>query len=596
VLAVTEIMYHPPEINGTDLEFLEIKNTGTNTLNLSGVMFANAITFGFTNNTLLAPGQFFVLASDAAEFARKYPGVAAHGVYSGQLNNDGETLTLNTSLGTPIFSVTYGDRAPWPVAPDGFGFSLVPKLPGTARAPDDGTKWRASANAGGSPGTDDPPPGVATVVINEILTASEPPQTDSIELLNTSEVAMDISGWFLTDDAAIPKKFRIADGTVLAGGGFAVFTEADFNPTPGTNLSFSLSAGGDQVYLFSARTNGPLTGYSHGVSFAGAARGVSFGRHVNSAGEETFPAQESVTPASSNSGPRVGPAVLSEIMYHPPTGGVEYIEIQNITEAPLRLFDPAFPTNTWRLSGADFNFPTNFTLPPRGLVVIARTNASSFRTLHALPASVPVLGPFPGTLQDSGERCVLQRPDILATNEVIYIDVDAVRYNDRAPWPAAADGSGSSLHRLGLNGYGNEPAHWLAAAPSPGSALDQDGDGLADWWELAHHLDLLTADAGADPDGDGQTNLAEFLAGTDPQSAASALRLRAAWSAHQVALSFNAVPGRAYALQTCGDLAGLVWTNAAEWSAALETRLIEWTTDAGLQPRFFRVMVLPPDH
>ena len=42
-------------------------------------------------------------------------------------------------------------------------------------------------------------------------------------------------------------------------------------------------------------------------------------------------------------------------------------------------------------------------------------------------------------------------------------------------------------------------------------------DGMPDWWEILHGLDPFDpADAGEDPDGDGVTNLEEFLAGTDP--------------------------------------------------------------------------------
>ena len=41
----------------------------------------------------------------------------------------GERLSITTALGARLFSIQYGDREPWPLAPDGFGFSLVPLDP-----------------------------------------------------------------------------------------------------------------------------------------------------------------------------------------------------------------------------------------------------------------------------------------------------------------------------------------------------------------------------------------------------------------------------------------------------------------------------------
>ena len=482
-LALTEIMFNPPDIgatSGDNFEFLELKNTGTNTLNLSGLYFSAGITFTFTNGTTLAPGQVFLLARNASAMAAKYPGVAVNGIYTGKLDNAGETITLSTALGTPIFSVTYDDTAPWPIAADGYGFSLVPGSLGASQAPDDGSRWRASTSLGGSPGTDDPAPALPAVVINEILThpgragdttGSWPsavgyPDTDAIELWTLSSSPADISGWFLTDDVNAPRKFRIPDGTMLASGGFVTFNETDFNPTPGTNLSFSLSSLGESVYLFSADTNGNLTGYSHGFVFGASARGVSFGRYINSVGEEQFPAQLSLTLGGTNRGPRVGPAVISQIMYHPPTNGVEFIEIANITAEPLPLFDSAFPTNTWRLTGAGFSFPTNVTLPANSFALVVATNPEVFRARYVVPAEVPVFGPLTGVLQDSGELLKLERPDPPTNGTVPFIGVDEVRYNDKAPWPPAADGSGPALLRLDLSAYGNDPTNWAAPGPT----------------------------------------------------------------------------------------------------------------------------------
>jgi len=126
-LQLSEIMYNPPRsgtVDGDEFEFVELKNVGTNTLELTGVAFTDGINFGFTNETALGAGQYFVLARNATQFAAKYPGAPLHGIYTGKLENNGERLTLATALGGTIFSVTYDNAAPWPAEADNSGLSL----------------------------------------------------------------------------------------------------------------------------------------------------------------------------------------------------------------------------------------------------------------------------------------------------------------------------------------------------------------------------------------------------------------------------------------------------------------------------------------
>ena len=54
---------------------------------------------------------------------------------------------------------------------------------------------------------------------------------------------------------------------------------------------------------------------------------------------------------------------------------------------------------------------------------------------------------------------------------------------------------------------------------SPGT--DSDSDGLPDVWESQHGLSIGAADGGGNPDGDGYSNLEEYRAGLDPQTADS---------------------------------------------------------------------------
>ena len=584
-LALTEIMYNPPAIgtnSGDEFEFVELKNTGTNVLDLSSLVFSG-LGFTFTNGTRLGPGEFFVLVGNVASFALKYPGVTVNGVFGGGLQNGGETLRLLHPAGTMVFAVSYDDEAPWPVAADNHNYSIVQS--GLTQAPDRGSNWRASTLPGGSPGADDPMPAIPGILINEVLSASLPPLLDQVELFNPTEQPVDLSGWFLTDDLDLPTKFRIPDGTQITAGSYLVFDE--------TQLAFGLNSHGERIYLLSANTNGTLTGYSHGFSFDAAAENVSFGRYLNSVGVEQFPAQINRTASAANAGPRVGPIVINEIHYHPVLGGDEFIELLNITSTNVPLFDAQ--GISWTMSGAAFDLPSDTVVPPNGYALVVPLDPAEFRAKYSVPASVLIVGPYFGALQDSGERLRIERPGVMDTNGVPFIVVDEVRYNDKAPWPPAADGSGSSLQRSDPRAYGDDPINWTAALPTPGlpNALnDADGDGLPDEWEIANGTDPLITDATADPDGDGVNNYDEYRAGTDPQDGGSYLKLWVNWDASAVILSFEAKRGRAYDVLERDGLGTGEWTIFQQLPASGVDRVESiFLSPSPAATRFYRLRV-----
>ena len=113
-------------------------------------MTGATISFTFTNGSLLAPGQFFVLGRNAAALASRYPGLVVNGIYTKKLGNGGDTITLLHPIGTELISVTYDNSAPWPLAPDGHGFTLVPVDPNNNPDVNNGLNWRGSSAPGGS--------------------------------------------------------------------------------------------------------------------------------------------------------------------------------------------------------------------------------------------------------------------------------------------------------------------------------------------------------------------------------------------------------------------------------------------------------------
>jgi hypothetical protein len=479
-LLLTEIMYHPPgatNIASDEFEFLELKNVAPSNLDLSGVQFTNGVSYSFPVGTVVAPGRFVVLVSNPAIFTNRYPGVRVDGVYSGRLSNSGETLSLTDVSNSPVLSVTYATRSPWPPAADGAGFSLVPVNPNFNPDPNNALNWRASTIIGGSPRADDPTPNVPPVLVNEALTHTDLPQLDSVELYNPNSTNVDVGNWYLTDQRTVPKKFRIPAPKLIPANDYIILTESDWDADPNSTNSFRLSSHGEEIYLFSGDSNGNLTGFSDGFAFGAAQNGVSFGRYVISTGEAQYPAQVRNTLGATNAGPRVGPMVINEIHYHPASGGDEFIELKSITNGVLKLYDPLFPTNTWRLNGVGFDFPQGVEIAPYGLLVLVGIDPATFVSKYNVPSGVQVFGPYPGTLQDNGETLAVQFPDHpdVDTNTgaifIPYVDVDVVRYQDTAPWPASANGFGPSLERLSATAYGNDPINWHASpgAPSPGT-------------------------------------------------------------------------------------------------------------------------------
>lgn len=86
---------------------------------------------------------------------------------------------------------------------------------------------------------------------------------------------------------------------------------------------------------------------------------------------------------------------------------------------------------------------------------------------------------------------------------------------------------------------------------------DYDYDGLTDQWEL-QFFGNLAANPTADADGDGASNLNEFLAGTNPTNAASAFRLLSATIAgNDVVLNWTAVGARSYVVQSQTPVSGI---------------------------------------
>jgi subtilisin family serine protease len=124
--------------------------------------------------------------------------------------------------------------------------------------------------------------------------------------------------------------------------------------------------------------------------------------------------------------------------------------------------------------------------------------------------------------------------------------------------------------------------------------VDTDLNGLPDWWEETYFGQLTGTAPDGDADHDGLSNLAEWIAGTNPTNAASGLWLTAkvAGNLSSISLSWPSVAGKAYRLERATNLVvgfdSVMFTNIA---AEVPTNTL---TDINLLPGnvgFYRVGV-----
>ncbi|MBN8247530.1 MAG: CotH kinase family protein [Verrucomicrobia bacterium] len=147
-----------------------------------------------------------------------------------------------------------------------------------------------------------------------------------------------------------------------------------------------------------------------------------------------------------------GGVVINEVFYHAPDelDDLQWIELHNPDAQAADL-------SGWKLrGGVDFQFPPGTTLAPGGFLVVCR-DAKLFGEFH----DAAVAGQFRKSLGRGG--------DTVEIADAGGRLVDRVTYDDRDPWPAAADGASASLERITPGHPGDRVENWTAS-PLPDDA------------------------------------------------------------------------------------------------------------------------------
>ncbi len=279
----------------------------------------------------------------------------------------------------------------------------------------------------------------------EVNPASGNQAQEYIELKNPNGYAVDISGWRL--DGGVD--FKFPKGTVIPANGTLYVS-----PDP---------------YAFRQRTTGPRGG--QGLLVAGP-----YDRQLSLRGETVRLLDASRTPVAwftyagqptaNQNGLRV-----TEVMYnpapdpsatYPDNNDFEFVELQNISDAPLNLNGVRFA------QGIDFTFG-NITLPAGGYIVVVR-NRAAFESRYAA-GTVTIAGEYglstKPNLDNQGERVQL----LDAIGEVIH---DFTYDNN---WHWSTKGLGRSLV---IQDAAGNLGNWSLSAGWRPSAFDGGSPGSAD--------------------------------------------------------------------------------------------------------------------
>ncbi len=446
VVTFNEIHYSPAA--GLP-EWVELRNQFSTPVDVGGWRLTGGMDFTVPDGTVMAPGAHLVISKSAGTPA------GALGPFTGILDNAGDELRLSTRHGRLMDRVAYDSTGAWPAL--AAGLTLAKVSPFTASEP--AASWRASTQAGGTPGGENfPPPAAATTAPQRIAftagstwkyepTGAAPPATWTLPSFSDG-------GWSYGAGLLGSGPFGgAAPATTLPSAPAHYFRRAFVLPPGITGTQLVLTGrlrGEGWVWLdgalvahfppqdgaFSKLIDAPalaLGSHQLAVKTAGAPDGWDASLAL------TTPDLSLPAPAA----PVSGAVVINEILYHkrpqyrsetPAAAFVEnpeeFIELHNPGAAPVDLAGWSFT------DAVGYTFPVGTVLAPGGFLVV--TGAQ-----------------FSGSLGDGGDRIRLRN----AANTL----VDEVAYADGGRWPAAADGGGVSLELTDPRADNSKPEAWAAS-------------------------------------------------------------------------------------------------------------------------------------
>ncbi len=205
-VVINEIHYDPPE--GGSLEFIELRNTRDERINIGGWELTSGVRHAFAPGTIIPAGGYLVICRSPIELARHFeiPQEALVVWFGAALSDGGEKVELVDWNAAVVDSVTYDDDVPWANGADGRGASLQRICAdGESNSP---ANWSGEEDEGPTPLAANvreqcPAPSFPAprIAINEInyhpagFQSDVDEREEYIELVNTTDAPIDLDGY-----------------------------------------------------------------------------------------------------------------------------------------------------------------------------------------------------------------------------------------------------------------------------------------------------------------------------------------------------------------------------------------------------------------
>lgn len=203
-IMITEIMYNPIDGGNDTIEFIELYNSGSVSVNMKDWYFSEGVTYVFPDISI-APNSYYVIARDAVSMQNTF-GITCAQWTEGFLDDAGEPIVLKDAIGQVKDNVYFLPVAPWPTTPNNGGPSLT--FCNTTLDNSLGENWSASSNQVAVNGLGEAiyaSPGSscstgANLVITEIMFNPPESGSDSLEFIEIYNLgnSMNLEGFYFS--------------------------------------------------------------------------------------------------------------------------------------------------------------------------------------------------------------------------------------------------------------------------------------------------------------------------------------------------------------------------------------------------------------